>query len=122
MKTPKPLNVLVVEDEMVIAFFIEDCLKALGHRVAGPVSRVSKALRLVETDSVDLALLDINVAGEEVYPVANELKLRAIPYVFLSGYGRRGLRAEWVDSPVLAKPFAAAALEATIGTAMHGAA
>lgn len=103
--TGEPLRILVVEDEMMIAFFIEDCLNTLGHTVVGPASRVANALRLLETETFDLALLDINVAGEEIYPVANELKARGIPFVFLSGYGSRGLRGEWVGSAILAKPF-----------------
>lgn len=95
----------------MIAFFIEDCLNALGHEIVGPASRVTNALRLVETEFLDLALLDINVAGEEIYPVASELEARGIPFVFLSGYGPRGLRDKWLGSPMLAKPFTARDLE-----------
>lgn len=112
----RPLRILVVEDEMLIALDIEDCLVALGHQVIGPVSRVANAMRLVETETVDLALLDINVAGEEIYPVAQELKARGIPFVFLSGYGLRGLREDWAGSPMLAKPFAPEGLRATVTT------
>lgn len=101
---------------MMIAFFIEDSLTALGHTVVGPASRVANAHRLVETETFDLALLDINVAGEEIYPVASALKARGIPFVFLSGYGRHGLRGEWSDSPMLAKPFTVEDLNATLET------
>jgi DNA-binding response OmpR family regulator len=66
--TGPPLRILVVEDEMMVAFFIEDCLDALGHKVVGPASRVAKALRLIETESFDLALLDINVAARKSIP------------------------------------------------------
>lgn len=107
---------------MLIAFDIEDCLLALGHDIVGPASRVSNALHLVETESIDMAFLDINIAGEEIYPVANQLKVRGVPFVFLSGYGSGGLRGEWVDSPVLSKPFAHEDLKARIGALMkHGA-
>lgn len=75
---------------------VEDSLAALGHTIVGPASRVANALRMVETDTCDLALLDINVAGEESYPLAKELKARGIPFVFLSGYGSRGLRGDWI--------------------------
>ena len=110
----QPLRILVVEDEMLIAFDIEDCLAALGHDVVGPASRVSDALQLVEREPIDLALLDINIAGEVIYPVASQLKARGVPFIFLSGYGSRGLRDEWVDSPMLSKPFARGDLEARI--------
>ncbi len=103
---------------MMISFFIEDSLTALGHTILGPASRVANALRLVETDTCDLALLDINIAGEQSYPVAKELKSRGIPFVFLSGYGSRGLSGEWIDSLMLAKPFAIEDLNARIATAM----
>ena len=102
---------------MMIAFFIEDCLKTLWHEIVGPASRVANALRLIEAESFDLALLDINVAGQEIYPVASQLKALGIPFVFLSGYGSRGLRGEWAGSAVLAKPFVADELGATIEAA-----
>ncbi len=104
------LRILVVEDEAMIAFFIEDCLQKLGHTIIGPAARVSTALVLARTEAIDLALLDVNIAGEEVYPVADELKARGVPFVFLSGYGLRGLKGAWADSPFLVKPFAAEAL------------
>ncbi|MDZ4759657.1 MAG: response regulator [Alphaproteobacteria bacterium] len=119
--TGRSLRILVVEDEMMIAFFIEDCLDALGHTIVGPASRVANALQLVATESFDLALLDINVAGEEIYPVAHELKSRGIPFVFLSGYGSRGLSGEWVGSPMLPKPFVAGDLETRLQTVITAA-
>lgn len=112
----RALRILVVEDEMMIALDIEDSLLALGHEVVGPASRVANAMRLVETETFDLALLDINVAGEEIYPVAQALKARGIPFVFLSGYGVRGLREDWAGSPMLAKPFAPEGLKATVSS------
>jgi DNA-binding response OmpR family regulator len=120
--TDNSLRILVVEDEMMIAFFIEDCLTTLGHEVVGPASRVANAQRLVDTEAFDLALLDINVAGEEIFPVASQLKARGVPFLFLSGYGSRGLREEWKTSPMLAKPFAPDALEASIGEVMQASA
>ena len=120
MTPDKKLRILVVEDEMMIAFFIEDCVVELGHQVVGPASRVTQAQCLIEAESFDLALLDVNVAGEEVYPIASLLKARGIPFVFLSGYGSRGLRDEWVNCPMLPKPFGIEGLEAAIGSVMHG--
>jgi DNA-binding response OmpR family regulator len=117
---PHPLRVLVVEDEMLIAFFIEDCLNKLGYEVVGPACRVANASLLVNTEAFDLALLDINVAGEEIYPVASELRTRGIPFIFLSGYGSSCLSGEWKNSPILPKPFAPEALEKAVIAAMRG--
>lgn len=114
-----PLRILVVEDEAMIAFFIEDCLIGFGHHVVGPASRVGKALDLIGSEEFDLALLDVNVSGEEIYPAAVELRLRGIPFMFLSGYGSRGLREEWKGSPMLEKPFTLEGLEARIDAIMH---
>lgn len=113
------VRILVVEDEMMVAFYIEDCLTRLGHHVVGPASHVGKAQRLIETETFSIALLDINVAGEEVYPVATELQARGIPFIFLSGYGSHGLRKEWQGSPMLEKPFAPEALQKQIEETLH---
>ncbi len=112
------LRILIVEDEMLVAFFLEDCLTSLGHTVIGPASRLSGALRFAATEDFDLALLDVNVAGEEIYPAAAEIKSRGIPFVFLSGYGKRGLREDWQDSPLCNKPFTAETLAGCIDAAL----
>lgn len=117
-ETPANLRVLVVEDEMLIAFMIEDCLLQFGHRVVGPASRVGAAMKLVEDVELDLALLDINVAGEQIYPVAAELKARGVPFIFLSGYGSAGLHADWAGAALIEKPFAPDALKRGIAHAM----
>jgi DNA-binding response OmpR family regulator len=118
----RPVRVLLVEDEMLVAFLIEGYLREFGCEIVGPVSRVAKALRMVEAETFDLALLDINLAGEEVYPVASQLKARGVPFVLLSGYGPDRLRDEWIGSPILSKPIQSEALKASIETLMQGAA
>ena len=105
-----PLRVLVVEDEMLIALGIEQCLLAHGHEVVGPVGRRDEALRYAADPMFDLALLDVNLAGEQVYPVAATLMRKSIPFVFISGLGVRGLRPEWKHAPMLEKPFSCDAL------------
>lgn len=119
MTQARPLRILVVEDEMIIALFLDDFLTELGHEVVGPASRVGRAMHLVETEAFDLALLDINVAGEEIYPVAAELKARGVPFIFLSGYGARGLRGDWAGSSMLEKPFVPEALKTSIADAVR---
>ncbi|MCY1004598.1 response regulator [Nannocystis pusilla] len=101
----KGLRVLIVEDEPMIASFLEDALTDLGCEVIGPALNMKDALRLAREARIDGAGLDINVAGEKVYPVADVLAERGLPFVFMTGYGRAGLRESDLDRPVLQKPF-----------------
>jgi CheY-like chemotaxis protein len=104
------LRVLVVEDEAPIALQLEDMLTELGCTVVGPASRVGQALKLLEGEEVDAAVLDLNIAGELVYPVADALTNRGLPYVFATGYGASGLTKPYRDQTVLEKPFPRRAL------------
>jgi CheY-like chemotaxis protein len=113
------LRILIVEDEMLVAMNIEDMLLDLGHEVAGIASRLAPALSLVEESAFDLALLDVNLAGEPSFPVAAALRERGIPFLFATGYGVRGLIDEFRTCPVLQKPFAEADLGRAIDTLLH---
>jgi CheY-like chemotaxis protein len=106
---PSGLRILVVEDEMMLAMMLADLLKAYD---CTPITaaRVEKALQLVATTAFDVALLDVNIAGEAVYSVAQELDRRRIPFVFVTGYTDQGLDADYRDRPALTKPFNPAAL------------
>lgn len=99
------LRVLVVEDEIMVALLLEDMIADLGYRVVGPVGRLAKALDVASREAIDVAILDVNVDGKEVYPVADALAARHIPFAFITGYGREGLREPYRGSPTLAKPF-----------------
>ena len=100
------LRILVVEDEAAISLLLEDMLLDFGCEVIGPAARLSAALDAVAREQVDLAILDVNVAGEPIYPVAEALAQRSIPFVFSTGYGSAGIRDAFRDRPVLQKPFA----------------
>jgi CheY-like chemotaxis protein len=100
------LRILVVEDEAAISLLLEDMLLDFGCEVVGPAARLSAALEAVSREQVDLAILDVNVAGEPIYPVAEALAQREIPFVFSTGYGSAGIRDTFRDRPVLQKPFA----------------
>jgi len=100
------LRILVVEDEAAISLLLEDMLLDFGCEVIGPAARLSAALDAVSKEQVDLAILDVNVAGEPIYPVAEALAQRSIPFVFSTGYGSAGIRDSFRDRPVLQKPFA----------------
>lgn len=100
------LRVLVVEDEAAISLLLEDMLLDFGCEVIGPAARLSTALEAVEREAVDLAILDVNVAGEPIYPVAETLVRKGVPFVFSTGYGSAGIKDAYRDRPVLQKPFA----------------
>jgi DNA-binding response OmpR family regulator len=98
-------RVLIVEDEMLIALLIEDFLLDIGCSTVGPYGTVSKALEAAQTKKLDLAVLDVNLAGERVYPVAEVLSKRHIPFLFLSGYGDEAIPPGRTDWKVCGKPF-----------------
>ena len=97
-------HVLVVEDEVMIVFLIEDALVALGATIAAAAT-IEGALGLIRARTFDAATLDLNLGGVESYPVADALIARGVPFVFVTGYGKRGLRENYRDRPVLDKPF-----------------
>lgn len=99
------LRVFVVEDEFAVLLLIEDMLNELGCELAGSASRVAEALGLVRDRLPDVAVLDVNVAGEPVYPIAEFLAGRNVPIVFSTGYGGETLGNPWRDRPVLQKPY-----------------
>ena len=104
-----PPCVLLVEDEMCLAMMLQDLLEDSGYRVI-KASRVPAALHMAGDAVIDAAILDVNVAGTEVFPVADELRRRGVPFMFASGYGERGLPGEFRDCPILQKPYDPAAL------------
>lgn len=108
--TERRLRILIVEDEMLVAMNIEDMLLDLGHEVAGIASRLAPALSLAGEASIDAAMLDVNLAGETSFPVADLLAARGIPFVFATGYGLQGIEERYRDRPLLQKPFRASDL------------
>jgi CheY-like chemotaxis protein len=100
------LRVLVVEDEAAISLLLEDMLLDLGCDVVGPAARLGTALELAQGQALDVAILDVNVAGEPIYPVAAALVERKVPFIFSTGYGSAGIKDLYRDRPVMQKPFA----------------
>ena len=98
-------RVLVVEDEMTVAMLIEDMVSELAYEVAAVVPRLEDAMRLLDSDSFDLAMLDVHLNGKTVFPFASELEAREIPFLFATAYGARGIPAEFRHHLVLQKPF-----------------
>jgi len=99
------LRVLVVEDEMMVSMLIEDMLDDLGCKVVGPASRLDEAIELAERGELDCAVLDVNLGGQPIFPLADLLRERGRPFAFATGYGDAGLREVDRGSPVLQKPF-----------------
>ena len=108
------LRILIVEDEMLVAMNVEDMLLELGHEVAGLASRLGPALALARDGRFDAAMLDVNLAGETSFPVADILIDRGIPFLFATGYGRPGIEERYRDFPMLQKPFRMAELGAAL--------
>jgi CheY-like chemotaxis protein len=98
-------GILLVEDEATVAMLIEDMLDELGYQTVASVARIGKAFELLESLDFDIAILDVNVNGELVFPLAQRLSEKGKPVVFSSGYGRGGLPAEFDHCAMLAKPF-----------------
>jgi CheY-like chemotaxis protein len=113
------LHILVVEDESMVAMMIEDMLEDLGHKVVATSGRMPDASKLVAAASADLAILDVNLNGEETYPLADSLAARAIPFIFATGYGSSGIKADWSGVPVLQKPFQSRELAVAISLAIR---
>lgn len=105
------LRVLVVEDEMLVSMLVEDMLSDFGCTVVGPAPDFDNAMQLASTAEIDAALLDVNLAGRPIFPVADALRARGVPFAFASGYGAAGLAPEYRDTPVLQKPFRQSDLE-----------
>jgi CheY-like chemotaxis protein len=112
-------RVMVVEDETMIAMLVEDMLRDLGCAVIGPAHGLEGAMALADSgQAIDAALLDVNLSGQSVFPVADALRARGIPMIFSTGYGDGGLRHIDAGAPVLQKPFRAADLARALGEAM----
>lgn len=117
------LSVFIVEDEMMIRMMVADMLEELGYEIAGEAGELNEALRLAQTTDFDIAILDVNVNGRVISPVAAIIEKRQRPFVFATGYGAQGLPEEFRDRPTLQKPFQremlAQVLEDTLKTAVR---
>ncbi|MGY0797981.1 response regulator [Lysobacter sp. A286] len=114
-----PGCLLIVEDEMHLAMMLEDILVDAGYRVL-KASRVPTALALATAEPIDGAILDINLAGVQVFPVAQALRERDIPFLFTSGYGEDGLPDDYHGCPMLQKPYVVAQLKQAVRTLLRG--
>ena len=112
--TTKPPRVLVVEDEYLIRMLLEDMLADLGYDVGAAVGTIAEASALAAKDDFAAAILDVNLDGQQVYPVADILAKRGVPFLFVTGYGEGSLPEPYRTRPALQKPFQAEQLKSTL--------
>ncbi len=118
--TRQAKRVLIVEDELMIRMLLEDMLSELGYSIAAEAGRIDEALEAAKTAEFDLAILDVNLNGQTIAPVAEALVARGMPFVFATGYGERGLPEAYRDRPTLKKPFQMDGLSRTLQSALDG--
>jgi CheY-like chemotaxis protein len=105
---------LVVEDEVLVGMLIEEMLRELGYEIAGLSTHLDQAVTLARTVAFDFALLDINLNGQQSFPVADAVRARGLPFLFATGYGSRIVPEPYRDAPILQKPFSLADLKAAL--------
>jgi CheY-like chemotaxis protein len=114
-RTQAQIRVLVVEDEFLIRMLVEDMLADLGYAVAAAVGSMAEASDFATNGDFSAAILDVNLDGKEIFPVADILDQRGLPFVFVTGYGERSLPERYRNRPALQKPFQAEQLAAALG-------
>jgi DNA-binding NtrC family response regulator len=98
-------RVLVIEDEVLVSWALEDMLAGLGCEVVGPAVRIGQGLALVEAGRIDAAVLDVNLNGQKSYPIADALMARGVPFAFSTGYNKDTMPEAYRDFPMLQKPY-----------------
>jgi CheY-like chemotaxis protein len=111
-------RVLLVEDEFVVALMVEELLRDAGFVVVGPVPRLQEAVQAACALEIDIALLDVDLGGLLVFPAAEALAERGIPFIFMTNYMSHALPKKFRDRPNMEKPFLPARLLGTIATAL----
>jgi CheY-like chemotaxis protein len=119
-RQPSGGSVFLVEDEVMIRMMVADMLEELGYKVAAEAGDIVEAMRLAQSTEFDFAILDVNVNGRVISPVADVIKAKGRPFIFATGYGSSGLPEQYRDRPSLQKPFQLDALGRTIESALRG--
>ena len=121
--TRKPgSSVFLVEDEVMIRMMVADMLEELGYSIAAEAGEINEAIRLAQSTDFDFAILDVNVNGKVISPVADLIRARNLPFIFATGYGSSGLPEEYRDRPALQKPFQIETLARVINNTLKSAA
>lgn len=112
-------RILVLDDEELLAQTFVRALTNAGYGIVGPARNVEGALRLIERESPDAALLDVQLSAETSYPVADALAAKGVPFLFMSGYGAEGVDARYRAVGCLSKPSRIAVMLAAVGDMLH---
>ena len=113
-------NILIVEDEPLIAMMLEDFLESLGHSIAATCDSVDTAMVEVEKGGFDVAILDVNLKGQNVWPVATRLREQGVPFVIASGGHVDPPPAEFAAVPLIEKPYTVDRVTPAINAAFAG--
>ena len=113
-------SVFLVEDEVMIRMMVADMLEELGYSVAAEAGEINEAVRLAGSTEFDIAILDVNVNGKVISPVAEVLAGRGRPFIFATGYGAQGLPEEYRNRPTLQKPFQMETLAQVLADTLKG--
>ena len=114
---PEGGHILLVEDEAFVAMMMKDLIADFGFRVVGPFGTVTDALEALDRHQLVGAVLDVNLAGEKIYPVAEQLSGRGVPFVFVTGYASDAIEDRFAGVPVLQKPVDGTALRRALDRA-----
>ena len=120
VKAGSRTSILLVEDEVMIRMMVADMLEELGYVIAGEAGDIDEGVRLVQSTDFDIAILDVNVNGKVITPVAEAVQLRGRPFVFATGYGAQGLPEKFRDRTTIQKPFQIETLARTIEIVLKG--
>ena len=107
-------SIFMVEDEALIRMMLAEMVDELGHRVVAEAGNIQDAQVLAETAIFGLAILDINIAGSSIVPVAEIIDRRGLPFLFISGYGSAARPEAFIERPALQKPLMLSTLGETI--------
>lgn len=113
-----PASVLLVEDEALIRMMLVEMIEEAGHSVVAEAGDVGKGAALASKADFDLAILDINIGGDVITPIASTVADRGKPFFFVSGYGSSGVPDRFKGTPVLRKPCLLSELQAAIDSAL----
>lgn len=116
--TEGPRRVLLVEDEMLLAMQMTDMLEAMGFDVVS-AGTLQRGLALTADDTYCCGVLDLNLSGQSVYPIADALRRRGIPLIFTTGYERTAVRADYREGAILCKPFTIEMLDRALQQALR---
>jgi CheY-like chemotaxis protein len=115
---PARRRIFIVEDELMIRMLLEDMLEDLGYEIADTAGRVDEAIVMARQGKFDAAILDVNLNGQSINPVAAVLVERGVPFVFATGYGKQGIPESYRNRPTLQKPFQQDSLGRALASAL----